>query len=130
MFSHTRASFCTAALLWSSLGYSQQFFPFTIDQDHLAGAPDASALNRPLAISDRLKVCGEHFCRSSDGTPVRLFGVNLAFGANFPEEADAPKIAKRLRRLGVNLVRCHHMDSSPDRDSATANSLLTQGPYS
>src|SRR5579871_2585564 len=100
---------CAAALLWSSLGYSQQFFPFAFDQDHLAGAPDLSSLNHPITAADQLKVCGDHFCRASDGARVRLFGVNLAFGASFPQEADAPKIAKRLRRLGVNLVRLHHM---------------------
>lgn len=128
MFSITR-TLCAAALLWSSPGYSQQFFPFSIDQDHLAGAPDLSSLNHPIAPGDRLKVCGEHFCRSSDGARVRLFAVNLAFGANFPEEADAPRIARRLRRFGVNLVRLHHMDSSPDRNPSDARSLLTTGPY-
>jgi hypothetical protein len=128
MLTFTRA-LCAAALLWSCPGYSQQFFPFSFDQDHLTGAPDFSSLNRPLAPGDQLKVCGEHFCRSSDGARVRLFGVNFAFGANFPEEADAPKIAKRLRRLGINLVRLHHMDSAPDRNPADARSLLTTGPY-
>src|SRR5580704_11580145 len=132
MLSFTR-TLCAAALLWSSPGYSQQFFPFAIDQDHLSGAPDLSSLNRPLAAGDRLKVCGEHFCRSSDGSRVRLFGVNFAFGANFPEPADAPRIAKRLRRFGVNLVRLHHMDSSPDRNppdpTKDQRSLLTTGPY-
>jgi hypothetical protein len=36
---------------------------------------------------------------------VRFFGVNLAFGASFPEPQDAARVAKRLRRLGFNLVR-------------------------
>jgi hypothetical protein len=107
----------------------QNFYPFTIDQDRLSGAPDFSSLNHPLTAADRLVVRDGHFCRAGDGTRVRLFGVNMAFGANFPEPADAPRIAKRLRRLGVNLVRCHHMDSSPDRDPANANSLLTTGAY-
>jgi len=115
--------------LWPLAGSSQQFFPFSLDQDQLSGAVDFSSLNHPLAAGDRLKICGEHFCRSADGTPVRLFGVNLAFGANFPTEADAPKVAKRLRRLGVNLVRLHHMDSSPDRNPSDARSLLTTDPY-
>jgi hypothetical protein len=127
MFSFTRA-LCAAALLWSLPGYSQQYFPFAFDQDQLSGAPDFSALNHPLATGDRLKVCGEHFC-TSNGTRVRLFGVNLAFGANFPQEPDAPRIAKRLRRLGVNLVRLHHMDTSPDRNPAEARSILTTDPY-
>jgi hypothetical protein len=128
MFSITRV-LCAAALLSATLGYSQQFFPFTIDQDQLSGAPDLSSLNQPISPGDRLRVCGEHFCRSSDGARVRLFGVNLAFGANFPKEEDAPRIAKRLRRFGVNLVRLHHMDSSPDRNPSDARSTLTTGPY-
>jgi hypothetical protein len=60
---------------------------------------------------------------------VRFFGANLAFGGNFPEEKDAARIAKRLRRLGVNLARLHHMDTQPDADPNRANSLLTTGPY-
>jgi hypothetical protein len=124
MLPATRISLCAAALLWPSLGYSQQFFQFTIDQDHLSGAPDASSLNRPLAAGDKLKVCGEDFCRVSDGERVRLFGVNLNFGNNFPPQAEAPRLAKRLRRLGVNVIRFTHMDTKPG-----AGSLLTTGPY-
>ena len=107
----------------------QGFYQFTIDQDRLSGAPDFSSLNHPLTAADRIVVRDGHFCRAGDGQRVRLFGVNMAFGANFPEPADATRVAKRLRRLGVNLVRCHHMDSSPDRDPQTANSLLTREPY-
>jgi len=113
------------------------FYQFTIDQDRLSGAPDFSFLNHPLGASDRIFVRDGHFYRvgpdlqpgTADDSRVRLFGVNLAFGANFPEAADAGRIAKRLRRLGVNLVRCHHMDSSPDRNPENANSLLTTGAY-
>jgi hypothetical protein len=112
-------------------------YQIAIDQDKLAGAPDFSFLNHPLTAADRLFARDGHFYGlGKDGKPntaddqrVRLFGVNLAFGANFPEPADAGRIAKRLRRLGVNLVRLHHMDSNPDRDPQTANSTLTQGPY-
>jgi hypothetical protein len=113
------------------------FYQFTIDQDRLAGAPDFSSLNHPLTVADRLFVRDGHFYRvgadlqpgTKDDQRVRLFGMNTAFGANFPEAADAARIAKRLRRLGVNLVRCHHMDTRPDRDPQTSNSLLTQDPY-
>jgi hypothetical protein len=47
----------------------------------------------------------DKFVRAADGIPVRFFGVNLAFGASFPRPQDAARVAKRLRRLGVNLVR-------------------------
>ncbi len=116
-------------LLFSPMGCAQQFYPFTIDQDHLAGAPDAGSLNHPLAAGDKLKVCAEHFCRVSDGTRVRLFGVNLSFGNNFPPEADAPRIAKRLRRFGINIVRLTHTDTKPNSNPSSASCLLTTGPY-
>jgi hypothetical protein len=104
------------------------FYPFSIDQDHLTGAPDFSALNHPLSAADRVLVRDGHFFTAS-GQRIRMFGVNTAFGANFPEPADAARIAKRLRRLGINLVRLHHMDSSPDRRPESAGSTLTQDPY-
>ena len=65
----------------------------------------------------------------NDCDRVRLFGVNLAFGANFPTDVDAARIARRLRRLGVNLVRLHHMDTQPDSNPNNAGSILTTGPY-
>ena len=48
---------------------------FTIDQDALAGAPDFSALNKPLTAADALIVRDGHFYREIGGDPVRLFGV-------------------------------------------------------
>ena len=125
-------------LLVATPAFSQQdFYQFSIDQDHLSGAPDFSFLNHSLTAADKLFVRDGHFYRvgpdlkpnTADDQPVRLFGVNMAFGANFPTDADAARIAKRLRRLGVNLVRCHHMDSNPDRDPSNAGSILTTQPY-
>lgn len=105
-----------------------RMFRVSIDQDRLAGPVDFSFLNQPLTQDHRITVRDGHFVDSL-GRRVRFWGVNLAFGANFPEPADAARIAKRLRRLGVNLVRLHHMDTSPDADPANARSILTTGPY-
>jgi hypothetical protein len=107
----------------------QSFYPFAVDQDRLSGAPDFSFLNQPITAKDRVVVRNDRFVRAADGSPVRFFGVNLAFGASFPEPQDAARVAKRLRRLGVNLVRLHHMDTSPDSNPETARSILTTGPY-
>jgi hypothetical protein len=113
------------------------YYPFSIDQDRLSGIVDFSYLNSPLEAQDRLFVRSGHFFKvgpdlqpnTADDERVRLYGVNLCFGANFPEPADAERIARRLRRLGVNLVRLHHMDSQPDRTPENAGSTLTTGPY-
>ena len=125
---------CAAAL---SLAAQTNFYPFTVDQDKLTGASDFSFLNHALTGADRLFVRDGHFYsagpdlkpNTADDARVRLFGLNLAFGGNFPEAADAPRIARRLRRLGVNLVRLHHMDTAPDANPGEARSILTTGPY-
>jgi hypothetical protein len=124
----------TAAVL-----HAQGLYQWSFDQDQLHGAPDFSFLNHPLTAADRVFVKDGHFYtvgldltpRTKDDRRVRFFGVNLAFGANFPIQADAARIAKRLRRLGVNLVRLHHMDSTQDPASSpsNANGILTDGPY-
>jgi hypothetical protein len=116
----------------------QQFYPFQVDGDALSGAPDFSWLNKPLQPADRVFVRDGHFYKlgpdlvpdTEDDARIRFFGVNTTFGGNFPAEKDAVRIARRLRRLGVNLVRFHHMDSSPDVDPNSARSvLLATGPY-
>jgi hypothetical protein len=42
--------------------------------------------------------------------PIRFFGVNLCYGANLPEKPAAEKIAARLAKFGINIVRVHHLD--------------------
>lgn len=41
---------------------------------------------------------------------IRFFGVDLAFSANLPAHGDAEKVAARLAKFGVNIVRFHIMD--------------------
>ena len=106
-----------AALLLAALaspGQSQSsYYPVAIDQDRLAGPADFSFLNRPLTAADRLFARAGGFYRagpdlqpdtSADGR-VRLFGINLAFDANFPQTADAARVARRLRKLGSSPLR-------------------------
>jgi len=47
-----------------------------------------------------------------DGTPARFWGANVAAYAIFRPEAEITAQAKRLARLGYNLVRIHHHDST------------------
>ncbi len=70
-----------------------------------------------------------HFYFERTGKRARFWGVNFTFNASFPPCPDEPsfyngfgdtqsadKIARRLAKLGVNVVRFHHMDTSPSRD--------------
>lgn len=88
------------------------WFPFPISvMESSKTAIDLSFLNdKPAGESGYLKAEGEHIV-DGQGKQVRLFGTNFCFGANFPEAADAEKVAAHLAKNGLNVVRLHHMDN-------------------
>lgn len=45
------------------------------------------------------------------GEPIRFFGGNLTTQGAFPSKSDAEKIAARMRKMGINLIRFHHIDN-------------------
>lgn len=65
---------------------------------------------KPAGKHGFLKTQGEKFV-FEDGTPARFWGVCLNASANFPEHAHAEKLAKRLAKMGVNMVRMHQLDA-------------------
>lgn len=97
-------------------GGEAPLFPFVLPHDAGgASVADVSGLleapagkHGPVAIRDGHLHAGP--------SRLRLLGVNLCFGANFPTHDAAAKVAARLARFGVNCVRFHHMDmfSAPD----------------
>jgi hypothetical protein len=50
-----------------------------------------------------------HF--SFRGERIRFFGTNAVAGGAFPTRSKAAFIAGRLRKMGFNLIRFHHMDN-------------------
>jgi hypothetical protein len=93
------------------------WFSFVIpDSDTIHNVVDMSFLNTDVAGSSGfIKVENGHFV-DGKGTAIRFFGTNLTFSSCFPEKGTAALIAGRLRKLGMNVVRFHHMDnqSVPD----------------
>lgn len=49
----------------------------------------------------------------SHGREVRLFGTNVCDFHAMPPKDLAPRIARRLRELGVNFIRLHYFDWAP-----------------
>lgn len=62
-------------------------------------------------------------------SPVRFYGNNLCFKANFPDKKNAEKLAETFAATGYNMVRIHHYDnllidqSSPDKLAFDAEML-------
>jgi len=93
------------------------WFSFVIpDSDTTHNVVDMSFLNSvPAGAKGFIKVENGHFVDGS-GERIRFFGTNLTFGSCFPDKNTAVLIAARLSKLGMNVVRMHHMDnqSAPD----------------
>jgi hypothetical protein len=86
-------------------------FPFVLPWDDSSPAPanvsdwdpkPAGSFGRVTAGSDGHLYAG--------GRRVRFFGVDLAFDAAVPEKADAEKVAARMAKFGINIVRFHIID--------------------
>lgn len=43
---------------------------------------------------------------------IRFWGVNITGASSFPTRADADRVAARLAKFGVNIVRFHHMENN------------------
>jgi hypothetical protein len=90
------------------------YFPFTIPPlDASASFTDMSFLSpEPAGASGRVAIRDGHFV-DGRGNRLRLLGSNLTFAGAFPDKDLAPRIAGHMRKLGMNVIRFHHMDNSP-----------------
>ena len=80
--------------------------------DNAAGITQAGALlnHTPAGKFGPVKVDSNgHFAVDTDR--IRFWGVNITANSTMPSHENAEKIAKRLAKFGVNLVRFHHMDN-------------------
>ncbi len=103
-------------------------FPFVLPWDDASKGPtDASAwLDRPAGTLGPVSVRDGHLVTGPKR--LRLLGVNLCFGANFPTHADAEKVAARLAKFGANAVRFHHMDMQPAPGGLLSDDVRTLDP--
>lgn len=65
---------------------------------------------KPAGKHGFLKVQGRDFV-FEDGTKVKFWGTNFNGAGCFPEYDYAKKLARRLAKLGINIVRFHQLDS-------------------
>jgi len=68
------------------------------------------AADRPAGKHGFVKAKGDDLV-FADGTPARFWGGNIAAYAIFSEKDEIRRQARRIARLGFNLMRIHHHDS-------------------
>lgn len=105
-------SFLSTFLVSSSLGEPPPV-AFSMDwQGWPLGRMDLSRfLEAPAGKHGPVRVQSGHFTDDS-GKRLRFWGVNAAIGLCFPDKEDAPALAADLARLGINLIRFHHIDTN------------------
>lgn len=65
---------------------------------------------KPAGKHGFLKVKGPKFV-FENGTGGKFWGTCFNSAANFPRHEHAEKVARRLAKFGVNMMRCHQMDA-------------------
>jgi hypothetical protein len=88
-----------------------ELFPFVLPWDDATpGITNISnLLEKPAGLHGFVTAKEGHLY--SGEKRIRFFGVNMAFGGNFPSHSDGEKIAARMAKFGINCVRFHHMDT-------------------
>ena len=89
------------------------WLPFVLPWDDAVESPISAAflLEAPAGKSGPVTVRDGRFFAGD--RRIRFWGVNVCFGACFPEEDAARAIAARMAKFGINCVRFHHMDMRP-----------------
>lgn len=85
---------------------------FNFNLPHNDTTPSVFLPNFPqkwITEAQRVSVQGDNFIVSNQ--PIKFWGVNLTTAACFPLKENASKMAGRMRKMGINLVRFHHMDN-------------------
>lgn len=102
-------------LLLTASSFAQvpdNWFPFVISEladDSIANVSSYSP--SPAGADGFLQFRDGHFV-DAKGSRVRFLATNCTFNGAFPDKDLAPKIAARMRSLGINCVRFHHMDNA------------------
>lgn len=101
----------TLILTFSAKGQDNRF-PFWVPWDSApSGVADMSVfLHRPAGKFGFVRIGQDgHFYVGTQR--IRFWGVNMTANACFQQKTNAPKVAMRLAKAGVNVVRFHHMDA-------------------
>lgn len=91
---------------------SAELFPFVLPWDDASPSVTnlSGLLDKPAGAKGFVTARDGHLFAGEKR--LRIFGVNMAFGGNFPTHADAEKVAARMAKFGINCVRFHHMDTA------------------
>lgn len=120
----------SALLSLGGTAFAADLFPFTPPWDDASPSITniGNLLHQPAGKNGFVQAKDGHLVLGEER--IRFFGVNMAFGGNFPTHADAEKVAARMAKFGINCVRFHHMDTSIAPDGILQKDRRTLDPES
>jgi len=106
-------SFCWTFFRQGEVELKNRLFPFYLpwDDSKESVVSISDLLDKPAGKFGYIHV-GEDGHLYVGDKRIKFLGVNFCGGAAFPRKEDSEKIAARLAKFGVNIVRFHHMDAS------------------
>mgnify|MGYP000148724628 CR=1 FL=1 len=87
------------------------FEPETDTYDKTAVIDFTSLLDAPAGKHGFIRATTSGSLEFENKTPVRFWGTNLVAGNIFRTHEETDRMVKRLAKMGINLVRLHHMDA-------------------
>jgi len=100
--------FCTASIV-NAQNFTGGFnfsFPY---KDSLQSSFLPVFKTAPLTTVDKVTAAGNNFVVNNE--PYKFWGVNMVAAGAFPDKTDASGIAAHAAKMGINLVRFHHLDN-------------------
>lgn len=105
------------------------WFDFAVsDLDTAHNLIDLSFLNEDLAGESGFVTVQDGHFEDGNGKRIKFFGDNMTFSACFPEKELATVLAARLAKMGMNVIRFHHMDMRSAPDGIWDESLVKFDP--
>jgi hypothetical protein len=106
----------------------QVLFPFVLPWDDASQSVTdlSSRSHKPAGKFGHIHV-GSDGHLYTDAGRIRFFGINLVSRACFPRKEDAEKIAARMAKFGINIVRFHSMDAGTFPEGILSRSVPSTG---
>jgi len=90
--------------------------PFRPDSTPVLDIPKILGVTGPAGAHGFLGAKNGRFV-FADGTPVRFWATNFGVSDNWRPEAESAAAVERIRRMGFNMVRLHHLDAGWAKES-------------
>lgn len=98
--------------IYSQVDIGKKFIPYVLPWDDMPiDLSFVYADEKPAGKHGFMRIPDSNELTFEDGTKIRFWGTNFNGAQIFPPHEQSEKVARRLAKVGINIVRFHQMDS-------------------